>query len=155
MVLTKPSGFEFWQNVLNGAKYVIAPMVDQSELAWRILCRRYGAQLCYSPMINAKLFASDSYKKYRDSIFSTLEEGDSPLIAQFCGNDPELLLKSAQMIEDKVVAIDLNLGCPQGIARKGFYGSFLQDEWELIEKIGINFLVVVNTTYLFMHLFIS
>lgn len=51
------------------------------------------------------------------------------------------------MIQDKVDAVDLNLGCPQGIAKKGYYGSFLQDEWDLIydmiSKLHINLTVPV------------
>ncbi|RKP19108.1 dihydrouridine synthase [Rozella allomycis CSF55] len=121
-------------SIIESAKNVLAPMVDQSELAWRILSRKYGADLCYTPMINAKIYADSKNKKYKETIFSTNEK-DRPLIIQFCGNDPELILKAALDLQDKCDAVDINLGCPQGIAKKGHYGAYLQDEWPLIESI--------------------
>lgn len=119
---------------MGNPKFIVAPMVEQSELPWRILSRRYGAQLCFTPMINAKVFLDENQKSYHESVFSTCST-DRPLIAQFCGNNPEILLKAAQKLQHCCDAIDLNLGCPQGIAKRGHYGSYLQDEWELIETI--------------------
>jgi len=63
------------------------------------------------------------------------EEGDDqdrPLVVQFCANDPEQLLTSAKVVEPFCDAVDINLGCPQDMAKKGKYGAYLQDDWDLI-----------------------
>ncbi|KAI9668614.1 MAG: hypothetical protein M1831_001053 [Alyxoria varia] len=151
----KVTGRAFYESI-GSPKMVLAPMVDQSEFAWRMLTRSFLPPeirlLSYTPMIHARLFAETP--QYRTHNLETARKQvpphggnptniqldgnpqfDRPLIVQFCANDPDVLLQAARHVEPFCDAVDLNLGCPQGIARKGRYGAFLQDEQDTIYRL--------------------
>jgi len=132
MVLDKLGGYEFFDKVLKKPKCVLAPMVDQSFLAFRMFTRKYGADLCYTPMFHSKTFSHDP--TYRKKNFTTVPE-DRPLVVQFCANEPLFLLKAARYVEDRCDAVDINLGCPQNIAKKGNYGAFLMDSPDIVYEL--------------------
>ncbi|KAI7476601.1 FMN-linked oxidoreductase [Hortaea werneckii] len=167
MANQKLHGRAFYESI-GSPKYIVAPMVDQSEFAWRLLTRSFlppelrRSVLCYSPMFHAKLFAESH--RYRTQHFEPLKpahgllpqtpqqppfedveaekayldghpENDRPLFVQFCANDPEHYLAAAKHVQPYCEAVDLNLGCPQGIAKRGNYGAFLQEDWDTIYKL--------------------
>ena len=126
-----------WYRRLGSPRYVLAPMVDQSEHAFRVLCRRHGTHLAYTPMISSRQFISSA--PFREGIFGELEGKaeceDRPLVVQFAGNDPQVLLAAAKHVEMRCDAVDINLGCPQKIAKRGRYGAWLLDEPALLQQL--------------------
>jgi hypothetical protein len=50
--------------------------VDMSELPFRMLCRKYGAELCYTPMYHSRMFAEEP--KYR---YAHARRGHTPTTA--------------------------------------------------------------------------
>ncbi|KAF2683840.1 FMN-linked oxidoreductase [Lentithecium fluviatile CBS 122367] len=160
----KLHGRAFYESI-GSPKIVLAPMVEQSEFAWRLLTRSFlppsqqSRILAYTPMFHSKMFGE--MPKYRDSHFQPLKSTlpspvdpyhisqlpeserhldgnpafDRPLTVQFCSNDPDDLLNAAKHVAPFCDAVDLNLGCPQGIAKRGNYGAFLQEDWGLISRI--------------------
>lgn len=111
-IRSKTEAYDFFNNILRKPRYIVAPMVDHSELSYRMLTRKYGADLCYTQMLNSNMF------EHRSDLFETCAE-DRPLIVQFAGHDPNQMLKAAKLVEDQCDAVDVNLGCPQGIAKRG------------------------------------
>lgn len=92
-------------------------------------------------MFHAASFATQP--KHRNEMFDLAPESiegvapyDRPLVVQFCANDREHFLNAAQHVTDRCDAVDLNLGCPQGIAKRGHYGAFLMEEWNLVRSLS-------------------
>eukprot|EP00042_Codosiga_hollandica_P025299 m.111574 g.111574 ORF g.111574 m.111574 type:complete len:321 (+) comp51827_c0_seq1:158-1120(+) len=107
-----------------------------------MLCRSLGAHLCYSPMINAAIFIQylrahpqGSKHSNPNPHFLTSVPADRPLIVQLAGHDSELLVQASEELADRCDAVDLNLGCPQHIAKRGRYGAYLQDDWPLVSNL--------------------
>ena len=120
-------------------EHILAPMVGASELAFRLLCRKYGATLAYTPMMSASQFVEEA-AVWKSSAaptatignasiceFQTIPE-DRPLVCHFSANDPQNFAKAASLVEPFCDAIDLNLGCPQRTAYVGHFGSYLLGE---------------------------
>lgn len=132
-------------------------MLTRLFQAWRMLTRSFmppdeqKSLLAYSPMYHARLFGeqvrvrSQSFQPTREAAGHTAKKDelfldgnpafDRPLFVQFCANDPTEFLEAARHVAPYCDAVDLNLGCPQGIARRGHYGAFLQEDWDLIYKL--------------------
>lgn len=69
-------------NSLGSPQKIVAPMVDHSGLAYRMMCRKYGAELVYTQMFHARMFVES--EEYRKTNFQTCLN-DRPLVIQFCG----------------------------------------------------------------------
>jgi tRNA-dihydrouridine synthase len=91
---TRTSTASFW-DVLGQPTYVCAPMVWQSERAFRVLCRQHGVGLAYSPMINAHCLIGERTPTMEgaydtlDAVLHDITHADRPIIAQFCATTPE------------------------------------------------------------------
>ncbi|ADM11917.1 tRNA-dihydrouridine synthase [Encephalitozoon intestinalis ATCC 50506] len=123
----------FWEEIQK-PYLAVAPMVGNSEEAWRRLSKRHGANLFYTEMVHCESFLRGSRNPVKNRWYTT-SESDRPLVIQICGNSPKTMLEAALIMQNHCDAIDINFGCPQKVARKGGYGAYLQENWDLTERI--------------------
>jgi len=112
--------------------FILAPMAKYSDIAFRILCRKYGASLCYTEQVLAIALKNEN-RKTLELIKTSLE--DKPISLQLSGRDKEILLEIIKKHEKNYDYIDLNFGCPSKKIVKCGYGSALLKEKEYVKEL--------------------
>ena len=85
--------------------------------------RRHGVALTYTPMLNASVFLQSAPFAQRHT--ERVDRRDRPLLVQFAGHRPSVVAEAARRVQHVADGIDINFGCPQRIALRGFYGAHL------------------------------
>jgi len=113
---------------------ILAPMAGVTDVAFRVLCRRYGAGLTCTEMISANALARSNQATLR---LIDLAEEEKPRVIQLFGQNTDCLVKSAQFIEQNNLCeiIDLNFGCPASQIVQQGAGSALLERPNKIKEI--------------------
>lgn len=114
-------------------RVVQSPMAGCSDLAFRLISRRYGMQYCFLEMISANGLIHDSRQSHE--LLKTVPE-DRPVGAQLVGCEPDVMAEAAR----RVIALgfehlDLNLGCPVRKVTSQGAGAALMDDRIRAEKV--------------------
>ncbi|MFJ7286895.1 tRNA dihydrouridine synthase DusB [Curtobacterium sp. AB451] len=113
---------------------VLAPMAGITNMAYRRLCREYGAGLYVCEMITSRALVE------RTPVSMQLiqhHESETPRSIQLYGVEPNTVAEAATILvgEDRADHIDLNFGCPvPKVTRKGG-GAALPWKLDLFEEL--------------------
>ncbi len=108
-------------------KIFLAPMAGVTDLAFRTLCKEYGADLVVSEMVSSRGL---HYKDKKTNELLQTNDIETPLIVQLFGNEPDVMAEAAKILEDSGVSyLDINMGCPAPkIVKNGDGCSLMRDE---------------------------
>ena len=107
-------------------KLYLAPMEDVTDPAFRMLCKRYGADRVYTEFVNADALVRDIASTTRKL---TISDAERPVAIQIYGREPEAMADAARIVETAHPDfIDINFGCPvKKVAGKGAGAGLLRD----------------------------
>ncbi|MBR1928189.1 MAG: tRNA dihydrouridine synthase DusB [Paludibacteraceae bacterium] len=110
----------------------LAPMEDVTDPAFRLLCKRFGADRVYTEFVNADALVRNIKSTERKLI---IHNNERPVAIQIYGREPDSMAQAAQIVEQaKPDYIDINFGCPvKKVAGKGAGAGLLRDIPKLLE----------------------
>ena len=111
---------------------LLAPMEDVTDPAFRLMCKRFGADMVYTEFVS-----SDALVRSVNSTMRKLNISDEerPVAIQIYGKNTDAMVEAARMVEEaKPDVIDLNFGCPvKKVAGKGAGAGLLRDIPKMLE----------------------
>jgi len=110
----------------------LAPMEDVTDPAFRLMCKRFGADMVYTEFVS-----SDALVRSVNSTMRKLNISDEerPVAIQIYGKNTDAMVEAARMVEEAHPdVIDLNFGCPvKKVAGKGAGAGLLRDVPKMLE----------------------
>ena len=113
---------------------VLAPLAGYTDLPFRSVVKKFGADITISEMISSNALVYKSEKTLRMIEKSPSED---PYIVQIAGNSPELVRDAVLILNDidGIDGIDLNCGCPAPKVFSHGSGSNLLGDLKKLEAI--------------------
>ena len=110
----------------------LAPMEDVTDPAFRLMCKRFGADMVYTEFVSADALIRSIDKTMKKL---TINEAERPVAIQIYGRDTETMVEAAKIVEEaKPDILDLNFGCPvKRVAVKGAGAGMLQNIPKMLE----------------------
>lgn len=115
------------------SKLVLAPMHNITNLAFRSMCKKYGAALVSTELLSANAI---SRKNKAVMELALTNKDEKPVAVQLFSQNTENIVKASKILEDKFDVIDFNLGCPsEKIMAQGSGGALLKRKNKIAEII--------------------
>jgi tRNA-dihydrouridine synthase B len=106
---------------------LLAPMSGYTKAPFRAICRRYRCGLVFTEVTSAKGIARRSHRSLR---FLETFPGEHPIGAHIYGDDIDVLVRAARVIESlgRFALIDINCGCPMPkVVNRGGGAALMRD----------------------------
>lgn len=126
-------------NIDLGEKPVLlAPMEDVTDASFRIVCKKFGADMVYTEFIPSDGLIRDAAKAIAKMKTS---DDEAPIAIQIYGNDPDAMVEAAKMADnaDQIAGghgcdiIDINFGCPVNkIAGRGAGSGMMREPDKMV-----------------------
>ena len=111
---------------------LLAPMEDVTDPAFRLMCKKFGADMVYTEFVSSDALIRAVSKTAQKL---SISDEERPVAIQIYGKDTETMVEAAKIVEQAQPDIlDINFGCPvKRVAGKGAGAGMLQNIPKMLE----------------------